>query len=188
MTFEKLKEVVDGLICLPCDAVTTAEQPLGTFNIVTFPMEEISSTDNPLVHCFDLIADLEGEVNISELGAPPVWLAGVCAGKHQVAIRHHDPPRWQEGRLEALHLPRQGQAMLVSEDGVWPGAQGEVHDARSKTWPQNPAVLLREHGGACVRCFELSSQTLVKRAKTVIRFEDSLGNGRPSKIGVAVRD
>ena len=68
MTFEHLKEVVDGLICRPCDAVTTAEQPLGTFNIITFPMEEISSTDNPLVHCFDLIADLEGEVNISELG------------------------------------------------------------------------------------------------------------------------
>ena len=32
--------------------------------------------------------------------------------------------------------------MLVSEDGVWPGAQGEVHDARSKSWPQNPAVCI----------------------------------------------
>ena len=51
MTYDDLKEVVEGLTCRPIHAVYTPEQPRRIFNITTLPMRDLSANDNPVAHC-----------------------------------------------------------------------------------------------------------------------------------------
>ena len=51
MSFDELKTIVDPLCCRWTDLVSTPELPRGSFDMLTFPITELTDGDsNPTVH------------------------------------------------------------------------------------------------------------------------------------------
>ena len=59
---------MDGYLCRPCSPVVTPELARGTFDMTTFPMDELRSTDNVSVHVFDIIWGFNDDIDMQELG------------------------------------------------------------------------------------------------------------------------
>ena len=144
MTYEELKRVVDPLCCRWADAITTPELPLGSFDLLTFPMTELNEADgNPTVHYFEVVRNhgfcLQG--CLREEGSPttPTTFRSESTRSqgHETAICHLDLQRWLPHHSEAPLFPREGQAEL-SEDAdavAWRAAQSDVHEYQSQNRP-----------------------------------------------------
>ena len=68
LSFENLKEIVDPMICRPISPVATAELPRGSFDILSFPTEDLNVNENPMVHFFDIIGGHANEIDFHSLG------------------------------------------------------------------------------------------------------------------------
>jgi len=68
LSFDNLKEIVDGLTCRNVSPVVTAEQPRGSFDLACFSKDDLNMCENPVVHFFDLIMDYQEEIDFHALG------------------------------------------------------------------------------------------------------------------------
>ena len=68
LSFDNLKEIVDGLTCRNVSPVVTAELPRGSFDLACFPKDDLDMCENPVVHFFDLIMDYQEEIDFHALG------------------------------------------------------------------------------------------------------------------------
>ena len=59
LSFDNLKEIVDGLTCRNVSPVVTAELPRGSFDLACFPKDDLDMCENPVVNFFDLIMDYQ---------------------------------------------------------------------------------------------------------------------------------
>ena len=57
MSYDTLKDIVDGLSCRAIPPLAMPEIPPGSFDLASFPMSALDVEGNPGVHFFNVIAD-----------------------------------------------------------------------------------------------------------------------------------
>lgn len=69
MSYDHLKEIVDGLSYRAIPPLVMPEVPPGSFDLASFPMTELEQDGNPGVHFFDVIAGHPGDLDYFAISA-----------------------------------------------------------------------------------------------------------------------
>ena len=67
LTFDDLAKTVEPMTCKSLTNPVTLNLPTGIFNPITLPLQDLSSSDNPSVHLFDIIANYRGQIDFDKL-------------------------------------------------------------------------------------------------------------------------
>ena len=67
LTFDDLAKTVEPMTCKSLTNPVTLNLPTGIFNPITLPLQELSSSDNPSVHLFDIIANYREQIDFDKL-------------------------------------------------------------------------------------------------------------------------
>ena len=188
MTYEELKRVVDPLCCRWADAITTPELPLGSFDLLTFPMTELNEADgNPTVHYFEVVRNHAGDVDFFNLASA---YKAACAKKDlqllppPFGLKAHVP---RDTKLQFVILTCNDGSLTILKHLCFPEKvkpsflrtllHGEPHKAMYMNI--NPKIgrkiiqyCLENMGGRMFKCAELTAQAAVKKAPVIVRFED----------------
>lgn len=68
LSYEDLKEIVEGLTCRMIPPNVTPELPHGLSDLASLPKDDLESSNKPLVHCFEIIYDHQEDIEFYALG------------------------------------------------------------------------------------------------------------------------
>ena len=200
MTLNDFKEVVEGLTCRSIPPIVMPEVPMGSFNLTTFPMQEVEDSDNPAVHYIDIIKGHPGDIDYAALTAaykqacaqkdlqllpqpfclktaPPTstTAASTLLFENSSPHREHHPNCDPQGGWWHSHNLQAFVLPRKNED-LSLEAYGFWWGLQTIVYeyrPQGCPDCLENLGGRSFRCFELMSQAMRKPAKaTAIPFEE----------------
>lgn len=186
LSFENLKEIVDPMICRPISPVATAELPRGSFDILSFPTEDLNVNENPMVHFFDIIGGHANEIDFHSLGRKykeaiekqdlqilpePFGLKQQVANNVQMQMVILKDAEGQHTILKHVAFPDKVKPNLV-RDLVF----GIPYRAKFMSSPKVGRKVLQycfeNLGGRQFKSFELSALATAKKPMKAVPFED----------------
>ena len=188
MTLNDFKEVVEGLTCRSIPPIVMPEVPMGSFNLTTFPMQEVEDSDNHAVHYIDII---KGHPDDIDYAALTTAYKQACDQKDMQLLPQPfclktAPPK--ESTIQIVILKEEDGTVTIFKHLSFPEKMkicllkrmvfGEAYKPLfMNTVPKVARKILQycleNLGGRSFRCFELMSQAMRKPAKaTAIPFED----------------
>ena len=130
MSYEQLKEIVDGLTCRSISPLVLPQVPPGPFDLTCFPMTLMENVDNPGVHYFDVIGDLPGDIDYFALSSAynlacekkdlqflpaPFGLRGTCPKETTIQIVILTRPDGHVSILKHLSFPDKLKPALIKK-------------------------------------------------------------------------
>ena len=109
LTFDDLVKVVEPLVCKALTSPTVISLPAGIFDPVTLPLQEMSASDNPSVHLFDVITSYRPSIDFRDLDS-----------KYKHAIINNDLDLLPEPFRSKVQLPKDTKLQIF----VFPCSNG----------------------------------------------------------------
>ena len=188
MSYEQLKETVDGLTCRSISPLVLPQVPPGPFDLTCFPMTLMENVDNPGVHYFDVIGDHPGDIDYFALSSAyklacekkdlqflpaPFGLRGTCPKETTIQIVILTRPDGHVSILKHLSFPDKLKPALIKKLTYGEVFKPQFMMSNPKNGRNILQYCLENLGGRIFRCYELTSQAVRKGStKSSIPFED----------------
>ena len=181
MTFKDLKGITEGLSLRSTPPTVTPDLPRGSFDWLSFPLDDFEMSANPTVHAFDVIMGYQHEIDFHSLGRqckeacdkkdlqllpPPFGLKGQVPMNVQLQMVILKDQDGNHAIIKHLAFPDKVKPAFLK--GL---SHGTLH--RAKWMSNSPKVgrkvlqyCLEGLGGRQFKCYELSCQATKKGTKT----------------------
>lgn len=189
MSYENLKEIVDGLTCRAIAPLVMPEVPPGSFDLASFPVAALEGENpSPSVHYLDVIVDHPGEMDFFALSTAyknacekkdlqllpqPFGLKTTCPKDTTIQIIILKQQNGNLAILKHLSFPDKLKAQMLKKMVFGNPFKPQFMTANPKVGRKILQYCLENLGGRAFMCFELTSQAVRKNsAKPGILFED----------------
>ena len=177
MSYEQLKETVDGLTCRSISPLVLPQVPPGSFDLTCFPMTLMENVDNPGVHYFDVIGDHPGDIDYFALSSAyklacekkdlqflpaPFGLRGTCPKETTIQIVILTRPDGHVSILKHLSFPDKLKPALIKKLTYGEVFKPQFMMSNPKNGRKILQYCLENLGGRIFRCYELTSQAVRK--------------------------